>query len=128
VLLTVALLVGCSNSKNISEEESPEKPIANLQLAPNHIQAILKISNIEKQESQELVTAEVVEILNYGSATDPVPSGSTIQFFVSDNYSQQLRDKIEKDSKINAILFKENARMRMEESMPSNAWKLISIQ
>lgn len=125
--MTTIFFIGCSNSKKTSQNSLQKGPDADIQLAPNHIQALLEITNIEETKSQKTVTARVLEILNYGSATDPLPSGTVIKFSINNNYSEEIRSKIQNNSKLNTVLFHQNQEMMMGESQNSTSWKLISI-
>jgi len=127
LLLTAVAFFSCSNSKKTPEKKAQETPKAQIQIAPGHVQASINIKNIEVTDNQRIVTADVVEVLKYGSATDPLPAGTTIRFEINDDFSKEMRSKIKINTKLDATVFHQNQEMMMGGSQNSISWKLISI-
>ena len=127
IIFTSILLLGCSNSKKTVINNSQESPEAELQLAPGHIQAMLQVISVEETDSQKIVSVKVLEILNYGSSTDPVPSGTMIEFAMNNDFSKEVRSKVKANANIKAVLFHQSEGMMVGEQKKSNYWKLISI-
>lgn len=127
IIFASVLLLSCSNSKKSAEDSTQMNPIAKLPLAPGYIQASLEIIEIETEESQQIISAKVLEVLNYGSATDPVPTETIIKFIMRNDASEKMKNRIKTDATINAVLSQpENPRMNGNQKI-SNYWKLISI-
>jgi hypothetical protein len=127
ILLVSISFINCSNSKKASKEMTQDIPLAEVSLAPNHIHVLLKITNIIQGETQKTISGVVEEVLNYGSAVEPVPSGSIIKFSMSNELPKDNQEKTKIGTTINAVLLSENQEMMMEGQTKSTLWKLISI-
>lgn len=127
IIFTSVLLLSCSNSKKSAEDATQMKPIAKLPLAPGYIQASLEIIEIETEESQHIVSAKVLEILNYGSATSPVPTETIIKFVLSNDASEEMKNRIKPDATINAVLSRQESLQMGGNQKMNTYWKLISI-
>lgn len=126
LLICTLLSLNCANKKN-STDKSDDKPKAELSLAPGHIHAELKVTFIKEEEKRKIITAEVVEVFNYGSSTEPVPANSSIKFFVNNDALNSTKDQLILNNVINAILSKTQGPMMMGEQNSENLWKLITI-
>ena len=127
-LLRICALVSlnCANKKN-STSKSEDKPKAELSLAPGHIHADLKITFIKDEEKRKVITAEVLEVLKYGSSTEPVPANSSIKFYVTNDALGTTKDYLILNNKINAVLSKSEGPMMMGDQKSEDLWKLITI-
>ncbi|MBO6621566.1 MAG: hypothetical protein JJ927_15035 [Balneola sp.] len=108
-------------------DNSEPAPEAEISLAPGYIQANLKILTIEDSGSQKIISSEVLEILNYGSSTDPVPSGSSLKFVIDNELFNKSSNKIKQNGTLTAILSIEQSGMMMGNDKKTNLWKLITI-
>lgn len=127
ITVTIMFLISCSNSKKTAEDTNEMKPIAELPLAPGYIQASLEIIEIEAEESQQIVSAKVLEVLKYGSTTKPVPTDTIIKFVMRDDASEKMKNRIKPDATINAVLAQQESPKMSGNQQMSNYWKLISI-
>ncbi|MEQ8578643.1 MAG: hypothetical protein RIC57_05045 [Balneola sp.] len=121
------LLINCANKKNTTQNSEPT-PEAEVSLAPGQIQAHLKILMIEDNDSHKMVSSEVIEILSYGSATDPVPSGSKISFAVNNELYNKSLNLIKQNNTLVAILSNNESNMMMGDKTKTTLWKLITIK
>lgn len=126
LVICTALLIGCANKKKMTNNSEPA-PEAEISLAPGYIQANLKILTIEDSGSQKIISSEVLEILNYGSSTDPVPSGSSLKFVIDDELFNKSSNKIKQNGTLTAILSTEESGMMMGNDKKTKLWKLITI-
>ena len=120
------LFVSCSNSKKTSENNAENKPKAEVPLAPGYVQAMLKITNIEEEGTKNIVSARVIEVLKYGSSTDPVAEGAIIRFYSTDELLSDLTDAYSNNESLNATLSNAQGRM-IENSNTFKLWSLITI-
>lgn len=127
IILFSTLLISCASNKKSSKSESQELPPAELALAPGHIQVSIEISEVENSNNQQIVTAEVLKVLNYGSAVEPVPTGSMIKFSMADELSEKLKGNMNPGSVFSAVLFNEGSGMKMGNKESDKLWKLITI-
>lgn len=121
------LLINCANKKKTTQN-SESTPEAEVSLAPGQIQAHLKILMIEDNGSHKMVSSEVIEILSYGSATDPVPSGSEISFAVNNELYNKSLNLIKQNNTLVAILSNNESNMMMGDKTKTTLWKLITIK
>ncbi|MBO6710123.1 MAG: hypothetical protein JJ892_00915 [Balneola sp.] len=126
LVICTALILGCANKKKMTDNSEPA-PEAEISLAPGYIQANLKILTIEDSGSQKIISSEVLEILNYGSSTDPVPSGSSLKFVIDNELFNKSSNKIKQNGTLTAILSIEQSGMMMGNDKKTNLWKLITI-
>ena len=128
VLLAICalLLISCANKKNTTDTSQPS-PQAELSLAPVYIQAYLKILNIEDNGEQKIISSEVLEILNYGSSTDPVPKGTYLKFTIDKELYNSSSSKFKSNGTLTAILSKQASGMMMGGQEKPKLWKLITI-
>ncbi|MFY0698767.1 MAG: hypothetical protein JXR11_12995 [Balneola sp.] len=128
VLLAICALfvISCANKKN-STDTSQQSPQAELSLAPGYIQADLKILNIEDNGDQKIISSEVLDILNYGSSTDPVPKGTYLKFTIDKELYNNSSSKFKSNGTLTAILSNQGSGMTMGGQEKSNLWKLITI-
>lgn len=126
LVICTTLLIGCANKKKMTENSETVSE-AQVSLAPGYIQANLKIITIEDSGSQKLISSEVLEILNYGSATDPVPSGSDLTFVIDNELFNKSSHKIKQNGTLIAILSGEESAMMMGNEKKTKFWKLITI-
>jgi PBP1b-binding outer membrane lipoprotein LpoB len=124
--LSMILFVSCSNSKKTSENNAENKPKAEVPLAPGYVQAMLKITNIEEEGTKNIVSARVIEVLKYGSSTDPVAEGAIIRFYSTDELLSDLTDAYSNNESLNATLSNAQGRM-IENSNTFKLWSLITI-
>lgn len=128
VLLAICALfvISCANKKNTTDTSKPS-PQAELTLAPGYIQADLKILNIEDDGEQKIISSEVIDILNYGSSTDPVPKGTYLKFTIDKGLYNSSSSKFKSNGTLTAILSNQGGGMMMGGQEKSNLWKLITI-
>ncbi len=126
-VLFLALTLACASSKSKNDQMPEKTPEAEVSLAPGYIQTLLEITNISEAENEKTITAVVKEVMNYGSATDPVPAGTEIQFIMKDSFSKDVINKVKSGETITTILSKQGSEMMMGDQK-KNLWKLISIQ
>lgn len=124
ITFVIFSLINCSNSKKTTEDSTQNKPVAELPLAPGQIQALLEIIDLETDTTQNIVSAKVLEVKNYGSSTSPVPTESVINFMVDSDTFKKLGNSLKPNATINAILSKIESGKSQQ---TSNYWKLISI-
>ncbi|MEP1152259.1 MAG: hypothetical protein JXR20_07840 [Balneola sp.] len=124
ITFVIFSLINCSNSKKTAEDSTQNKPVAELPLAPGQIQALLEIIDLETDTTQNIVSAKVLEVKNYGSSTSPVPTESIINFMVDSDTFKKLGNSLKPNATINAILSKIESGKSQK---TSNYWKLISI-
>lgn len=122
-LVFATFIVGCATKKSNKEVSHSDKPMAELSLAPGYISSKLQIIKIE---DSNIITAKVVEVFKYGSATSPLPSGTELSFKIPENYSEKVMNKIKVGNTINAILSSESSQMMMGDSKKQTTWTLIS--
>lgn len=96
-------------------------------MAPGYIQAYLKILNIEDNGEQKIISSEVLEILNYGSSTDPVPKGTYLKFTIDKELYNSSSSKFKSNGTLTAILSKQASGMMMGGQEKPKLWKLITI-
>jgi hypothetical protein len=87
---------------------------------------MLEITDIEENESQNIISAKVLEVLEYGSSTDPLPEGTLIRFTVTTKLYTDSNKEFSAKNNINATLTKLQGRM-MDNSDTSTLWTLITI-
>lgn len=128
VLLAICTLfvISCANKKNTTDTSKPS-PQAELTLAPGYIQADLKILNIEDNGEQKIISSEVLDILNYGSSTEPVPKGTYLKFTIDKELYNSSSSKFKPNGTLTAILSNQGSGMMMGGQEKSNLWKLITI-
>ena len=123
IILSAIFFMSCSHSKKISEENTQIKPQAEVPLAPNHIQALLEITDIEEEDTENIISARVIEVLNYGSSTDPIAEGTLIKFYSNDVLLSDINKAFSGKKSVNATL--SNIQGRMNEN--SNTYKLFTL-
>lgn len=128
VLIAICALfvLSCANKKNTTDTSQPS-PQAEISLAPGYIQADLKILKIEDNGEQKIISSEVLDVLNYGSSTDPVPKGTQLKFSVDKELYNSSSSKFKSNGTLTAILSNQGRGMMMGGQEKSNLWKLITI-
>lgn len=126
LFLALLILQGCASKKNSATSDA-ERPVAEVPLAPGQVLAKLNITEIKNVDNAKMITATVEEVMNYGSSTEPLNTGSVINFLLSDNMPDKLKNAFTVGKSINTLMSRENSGM-MGEKASSSLWKLISIQ
>ena len=86
------------------------------------------VDKIAKQlETENFSYSEVLDILNYGSSTDPVPKGTYLKFTIDKELYNSSSSKFKSNGTLTAILSKQESGMMMGGQEKSNLWKLITI-
>ena len=124
-LVLTTFLLGCAANKSKKNERESTTPLSEISLAPGYISTKLEILKIEDSNK---VTAKVIEVLSYGSATDPLPTGTELVFMMTEKYSKEVSNKIKVGNLIQTILSSGSSGMMMDESNKQKTWKLISIK
>ncbi len=128
LLYSLILFLGfsCASNKN-KRNKSPDKPVAEISLAPGHIHALVEITDIIDSENGQTIYSLVKKVMDYGSSTQPVPAESSISFSITQAFSDELKNTLKKGEKIAVILSDEGSQMMMG-NQKNRTWKLISIQ
>jgi len=124
-ILIILFFISCASNKQ--KENKNEKPVAELQIAPNYIHADLEILSVEDTKTPLTIRATILEVLRYGSTIEPIPSGSVVSFHTNDELYKEYANRLKSGKKIRATLRKEPSGMMMNKSNTTNMWKLISI-
>ena len=127
ILLASTLIISCASNKKSSDSTSKAMPVAEISLAPGHIQTRFEISEIASTDNQKIITAIVLEVLNYGSSVEPIPAGTVIKFSMSNDLAKEMNNSLKPKEIFNAILFNEGGSMKMGNEQSAKLWKLITI-
>lgn len=119
------ILLGCASNKTNENDSQSDKPVAELNLAPGQISSKLKILTID---SSNTITAEVLEVLKYGSSTDPIPAGTELKLTIPETFSKRIKRKVKVGNTIQSIIASEGGGMMMSTNNRTANWKLISIK
>jgi len=127
------LLVSCGSEKDTSQkgqttdDTASQVPPAEVPLSPGVVEASVDIISLTEQESSTIVTAKIVEVTGYGSATEPVVPNTEVQFTMPDDFSPEDRAKIKAGQNLSVKISKIQAGFDVDSSPKTTPWKLLTI-
>jgi len=127
------LLASCGSKKDTSQsgqttdDTATQVPPAEVPLSPGVVEASVDIISLTEQEGSTIVTAKIVEVTGYGSATEPVVPNTEIQFTMPNDFSPENRAKIKAGQNLSVKISKLQTGLDVNAPQKTASWQLHSI-